>query len=399
MSTIEYVNIPLETDPDLLSQDVFEYIQTFIPNWIPSDGNLDVRIISAIARMAAESRDVVSDVPTTIFRYFGNNLVALPSLDGTAATINLTFTARDTLGYTVPAGTHVQATDGSGNISYWTTIADAVIPPASSSVTPVPALASETGTAFNLLTFSTGQITMVDSLSFILSVASVGATAGGVDAEDDPTYLNRLREDLTLLSPRPIVATDFAVLSKNFSGVQRALAIDGYDLIANTFSNAKTITVYVIEPDGSTPPSPTLTAIQVYLTSLREVGFIIYVSGPHYSGLSTQYTVTALPGIVHSDLKIAVDAAIVSYLNPANWGLGRISLTGGAGSNNQWTNRQFVRLSELNAVIQDVPGVDSVTALTISGSPSDLDLTSAGANGPVCLPQWVSGSSTGVVTP
>lgn len=398
MSQIEYVNIPLETDPDILSQDAFEYIQLFIANWVPSDGNLDVRIISAIARMAAESRDVVTDVPTTIFRYFGTNLVNLPSLDGTPATINLTFTARDNLGYTIPGGTHVQATDGSGNISYWTTISDAIIAPGNTSITPVPALGSDDGTAFNGLTFSSGQITMVDSLSFILQVDSVGATDGGVDAEDDPTYLSRLATDLTLLSPKPIVPTDFAILSKNFSGIARAIAVDGYDLIANTFSNAKTITVFVVDSAGATPPSPTITAIQVYLASLREAGFIIYVAGPHFTGLSTQYAVTAEAGVDKPTVKAAIDAAIIAFLSPATWGIDRI--TGGAGStaNNTWNLKPFVRLSELTAVIQDVPGVDTITTLTMSSVAADYDLTVGGSVGPVALPSWVSGSSTGVVT-
>lgn len=397
MSTVEYVSVPIETDPDLLSQDVFEYIQTYVPQWLPNDGNLDVRIISAIARMAAESRDVASDVPTTIFRYFGTNLVGLPSLDGTAAQITLTFTARDTAGYTVPGGTHVQATDSLGNVSFWTTIADAVIPNGSSSITPVPALAATTGTEFNNLTFTAGQITLVDSLAFVLSIASVGPTTGGVDAEDDATYLNRLREDLTTLSPRPIIPNDFAILSKNFAGVQRALAIDGYDQVANTFGNAKTITVYVVEPDGSTPPTPTLTAIQTYLTSLREVGFVIYVVGPFPSNVNTQYTAVALAGFDKPALKVSIDAAIVTYLDPANWGLSRTGLGGGS-TNNEWKNKRYVRVSELTAVIQDVPGVDTVTSVGVNGAPTDYDLTMALTVGPVALPHWTSVGSTGVVS-
>lgn len=396
MTVIEYVNIPLETDNNILSQDAYEYIQTFIPNWLPSDGNLDVRIIDAISLQAAESRDVCSDVPTTIFRYFGTNLLGLPSIDGTPATLNLTFTARDSVGYTVPGGTHVQATDSAGNISYWTTVSDAIIPPASTSVTPVPALASENGTAFNTLTFSSGQVTLVDSLAFILQIDSVGASSGGIDAEDDPTYLTRLTKDLTILSPKPIVPGDYAILAQNFAGIARALAVDGYDFIANTSGNAKTITVYVIEADGSAPPSPTLTAIQAYLASLREVGFVIYVEPPHYTGFNTQYAVTARAGIVHADLKTAIDAAIVAYLDDSVWGQDRTS--GNASANNEWTNKPFVRLSELSAVIQDVPGVDTITTLTINSTASDFDLTNGGAFGPVALPVWNTGGSTGVVS-
>lgn len=394
MSSIEYVNIPLETDPDLLAQDVFEYIQTFYPNWLPNDGNLDVRIISAIARMAAESRDVISDVPTTIFRYFGTNLVNLPSLDGVAATINLTFTARDNAGYTIPAQTMVQATDNDGNLSFWQTIADAIIPPASTSITPVPALATETGTAFNSLSFSAGQVVLVDSLAFISTVVSVGATTGGEDSETDADYLNRLREDLTILSPKPIVPTDFAIMAKNFSGVARALAVDGYDNVANTYNNAKTISVFVVDSAGLAPPSPTLDAIQALLQSLREANFIIYVIGPYYASVTTQYTATKLAGFVAADVKASVDANIQAFLSPSTWGTPRVS--DAANTGNTWTNKRIIRLSEVNAVIQDTAGVDSVTSLTIVGAAADYDMSPSAH--PVAMPVWTSVGSTGVVT-
>jgi uncharacterized phage protein gp47/JayE len=62
-----------------------------------------------------------------------------------------------------------------------------------------------------------------------LTVTLDAPTAGGVDAESDADYLDRLHELLTLLAPRPILPNDFAVLARTVAGVGRATAIDLYN--------------------------------------------------------------------------------------------------------------------------------------------------------------------------
>lgn len=64
----DYIEIPIETDPAVLEQEAFDFMQTAFPDWVPNDGNLDTILIEAMARMVAEARDVASAVPTDIFR-------------------------------------------------------------------------------------------------------------------------------------------------------------------------------------------------------------------------------------------------------------------------------------------------------------------------------------------
>jgi len=70
---------------------------------------------------------------------------------------------------------------------------------------------------------------MIDSLSWVASIALVGITVGGIDGEEDDVYLNRLKAELQLLTPRPILARDFAVMARRVAGVSRAVALDNYD--------------------------------------------------------------------------------------------------------------------------------------------------------------------------
>lgn len=392
MTTPGYVSVPIETDPAELTQDVFDYLQSYVSTWVPADGNLDVRIISAIAQMAAESRDVASDVPTSIFRYFGSELINLPPIDAVGATFSATFTAFNTLGHTIPAGTTVQGTDTGGNVTYWTTVSDAVIPGGSNSIAGVNLLAQLSGTSSNNFTFTSGQLTLVDSLAYIATVTATSTSSGGVDAEDDDTYLNRLRQELTLLTPRPIIPSDFATIALNFPGVNRAVAIDGYNLPAKSTPNAATITVYVMASDGSTPSTGTLTAIQNQLLSQREVNWNIYVSGPVSVSVRVDYNVIALIGVDKVALKTAIQAALAFYLSPAQWG------SDPSGVSTAWTNKQSLRLSEVSAVIQGVTGVDYVQTLTLNTVAANLDLTAAGANGPVVYPVFNAATSVGTVS-
>ena len=49
----EYLDVPIETDPDALAEDAFDYISDQVPGWEPNAGNLEVWLIEALARMSA----------------------------------------------------------------------------------------------------------------------------------------------------------------------------------------------------------------------------------------------------------------------------------------------------------------------------------------------------------
>ena len=62
-----------------------------------------------------------------------------------------------------------------------------------------------------------GTATLLDTLSgtdWIESITVSGMTAGGLDGEDDETYLNNLSAELQLLSPRLILPGDFELFGR-----------------------------------------------------------------------------------------------------------------------------------------------------------------------------------------
>src|ERR1035437_1804514 len=108
MSMTGYISLPVITDSDVLIQQAFSNIQDAIPGWVPREGNLEVLLIEQFALMVAEAATVASDVPDTIFAFFGG-LVGINPLPGLSETIKVVFTltnpASGSPGYQLPAGT------------------------------------------------------------------------------------------------------------------------------------------------------------------------------------------------------------------------------------------------------------------------------------------------------
>jgi len=228
-----YIDVPISTDPQDLLTDCYNYLAAVIPGWAPSAGNLDVWLLMAIASICAETRDVASLVPANIFRWFGANLINVPPIDEAQATCTTTWTMINSNGYTIPAGTQVDIpVAGSSPIPFITT-ADAIVPPGSTVAAGVVIEAVDPGTVANNIGSIGGTVELLDALTFVSSIVQATVPTGGVDAELDSDYLNRLASELQLLAPRPILPRDYAIYSRNVANVYRAAAIDLYNPLHN----------------------------------------------------------------------------------------------------------------------------------------------------------------------
>lgn len=223
----DFVTIPFESDPDVLTDTAVESLRAAIPGWEPADGNLEVWMLAAFARIASEVTTVAASVPAAVFRAFGQQLIGLPPLDGETATITTIWTAADTAGYTAGSGTQVAHRVSGDTLILFETTADVVIPPGSASLSGIVLTAVAVGTGSNAV--PTGPMELIDALSWVSTIVASTVSAGGIDAETDAAYLDRLTAELRLSSPRPILPDDFAVLARRVEGVTRALAVDGYD--------------------------------------------------------------------------------------------------------------------------------------------------------------------------
>lgn len=223
------IPVPAPTSPDDLAQAAFDYLASVRPGWIANDG-VEAWLIYAWAFMVATLSDLAQTTMASIFRYFGATILAqhLPYLapqDGAPATVATLWTAVDDAGYTAPAGTLVGFQVAGDTFVGFTLDNDLVMMPGSSTADGIQLTATVLGSAANGLTAS---LVLIDDLAWVASVAADAPPTGGVDAETDDAYLTRLAQQMTLLAPRVILASDAALYVLNTPGVAKAMAIDNY---------------------------------------------------------------------------------------------------------------------------------------------------------------------------
>lgn len=227
----DYIIEPLDTDSDVIFTRFVEFIQYNFPDWQPSDGQVDVILAKFMSTQVALTADMASRVLRAIFRYFGSSIVGIPPLPGAFAQADVLFTVNDANAHIVPASTMIGLVDQNSDTHLFELLSDVEIPANSIGVSyPGTAVAAEIGTYNNNLT---GTVFMIEMFDWINTVVVSGASSGGADPEEDDTYLNRLTANLGLMSPRPILARDFAVLARNIPGVWRAAVIDNFQGGAN----------------------------------------------------------------------------------------------------------------------------------------------------------------------
>jgi hypothetical protein len=370
-----YIDIPIETDPQDILDDVYTFLQAQIPGWTPAAGNLDVWLAMSLSAAAAETRDVASAVPTSIFRYFGATIIGLQPIDAAPSTTTTNWTMIDNAGYTIPAGTQVAIAASGSTLVPFVTLNDTVIASGSTTASGVTIQSVNTGAATAGLGAVSGPVQLLDPLSYVSSITQVSVTTGGVDAEADSDYLNRLATYLQLLTPRPILPNDFATLCRtNIPGVFRAVGVDGYDATSNTYNNARTVSVAAIDQNGTPVGSATKASMLSMLQAMREVNFVVYVIDPSVNLIDVTYTAKSLVGYDPTALLASINTAIANYLNPVTWGTTTSDST-------VWLQNTVVRYNKMIQAIENVAGVDYLVSMTIGihgGSMGTTDITLTG---------------------
>lgn len=372
-----YIQLPVTTNPDTLNANALDYIAQQIPGWVPRDGHLEVWVIQALARMVAETATVASSVPLSIFQYFGQNLLGLNPIVGAPAAMQSTWTLTDTLGHTIPAGATV-AYPVTPTTTALFSVAASVTVPAGQSTTAAGAvtlIAEQVGSVNNGLPAT--NLIMVDNLAWVSNVASTTITSGGANAETQTAYLTRLRGQLALLSPRPILAADFAAIALSQPGVYRAAALDGYNPADGSSNNPRMVAVGVTDNLGNALTTSQNTTVANALQALREVNFVVNVIPPTYTTINISAQIVALPGQNINTIQTTAAGALTAFLNPANWG----------GPSPLWHNTPTVRQLAVVGVLSALSGVAYVSGVQLSAGGGSLQAADVALSGPIPLPR------------
>lgn len=376
----EYTGVPVETDPDVIVAAALDALTKRVEGFEPREAHLEVQLLEVISRLNAETRFLGQSVPDSIWKSFGTTLVQVPPVESEHATTVSSWTTVDPAGYTIEDRTTVAFRIAGDQLVPFQVVGDHVIAPGLTTATDIPLRAVEPGVNQN--GFGPGPLELVDALAFVRSVKADRITSGGVDSETDAEYFGRLKAEMTLLTPRFVLASDAAVLARRISGVHRALGVDNYNPVTLTSDNEKMITVAVVDQNGLELSAEKRAEVQTYLNSMREINFVVHVISPTYSTINTDFTVRSLPGFDPDSVASRVREALAQYLNPASWAGGNLNPP-------QWrTDDNVVRYLEVAQVVNQTEGVHYVQSLTVNGGTVDVPLT-----GVASLP--VIGTNTG----
>src|SRR5215471_210507 len=356
-----YIPVPVETEPVDLAGEAFDYLG--------------------------------AQVPESIFAYYGSSILGLPPYPAVQATAITSWTMVDAAGYTVDAGTVIAVTPPASADGFAFAVESSFTVPPGATVAPlVECRALQAGAAASGIS---GAVTVIDQLSFVQGVTLAQPTSGGQDAETIEAYLSRLSALLTLLTPRPILPQDFALLAqRSVAGVARATAIDLYNPGPPVDTNCpRCVTVVGVDSAGNALSATVKQEVLDLLQSEREVNFLVFVLDPTYTTIDVSFDVRCFPGWDPADVHDRTVAALESYLSPAQWGVPPFGDTSGV----SWINDTVVRYLEVAEQINRVDGVHFINTLAIGVSGGALGQADVALSGVAPMPK--AGAIAGVAHP
>jgi hypothetical protein len=368
----------MSTDPREIVQDSFDYAQAHIPGWQPSEGNLEVVIMEDNAQEAAVARRLAQRKGEADFRALGK-LIGVPSIEATPAYGDSTWTLADDEGHIIRAGTQVTLTALDGQPIGFRVVEDLEVPNGETATAAgaVRLVALEDGVRGSGLS---GTADLIDAIAWVEvdGIEIDGLTTGGIDAETQAAYLDRLARRLRLMSARVIVPGDAEALVLDVPGVTYAWAIDNYNADTEETDVERCLTVVVVGAVGEELPTEIMVAAKALLEAYRETNFLMFVIAPTYVEIDVDYEVVPAAGYETAAVEAATAAAVSNYLSPLAAILRR---------------QTTIYINELISLLDQIPGVDRVVSVEIAatgGSVAASDLTLTGV-APLSRP--------GVITP
>lgn len=348
--------MPIPRDPVEAEEQFDGVMRAAYPSWAPEPMDFMTEFRSAIAVLYAEVGELATRAGEEIFRYYGRGVASLPPTEETLAFGTATFTAQDTAGpYVIPEGLEITGRSPLGEARAFRTITTAIVLNGETTAS-VAVEAAEEGTEHNGIG---GPAEFSEYVDYLTAVEFDAPTSGGEDREGDEPFLDRLGDELAIMSPRPILPFHFEVLARRL-GAFRATAINGLDPVANTTSNAATMTVAIADEAGAAESGGVKTAVDVGLTALREVGWDVFVIDPTYATIAVTFAATSYPDADPDAVELAAIAAVQDYLDPATYGQREDT-----GEAREWLNDPTIRFLELAERLQRVVGLRFVDALTL----------------------------------
>ena len=343
----QYTNLVIyDKDPQDIVDAALVVLQARLPEWTPSETNIELALLEAMALEVAETIYTINRLPEVMVE----TLLALYEIErdqGVAPSVTIEFTMADNAGYTIDEGTEVSIPiSASANLSFFTD-SDLVIAPGNTTGTKT-ATAIENTISANGVAIGTA-CELVDAIESVESVETTTVIAGGEAPEDDTTFLTRGIQRLQRLTDTLVIPEHFSQYALEKTYVTRAYAIDNYNSEAGSGvpgDHDGHITV-VVYGDGANVSNGNKALLLAELDDNASGNLGVHLLNPTINTVNVTIAVKKVDAYTTGAIETAVEDALTAYLNTATW---------------DWSGT--VRRNELITLVSNITGVDYVVSLT-----------------------------------
>ena len=332
-----------------------------LPQFEPRNGSLEVVIMEACATgmgdlIYAANRVLGALVEGVV------NLYGVVRDEGAAATgtVRLTLTGSQTV--TIDEGTLFRLEAADSMLIATETVTD------TGTTIDVAVATTDTGGYLNSIVAGTACDPVV-AIPHLANCELLTDLNGGSDAEDDLALLTRASAVFSRVTSALVTAPSFAAYALEQPYVKRAVAVDQYDHDGGNSPGDDDgfLTVYVYGL-GAEITADQKTALEADMQA--QCASILTMTVEHATPVSVAVTaaVTKATGYDTTELEAAIEDALASVWS---W------QTSGFGAD--------VEPLDVQAVIESVPGVDSVTSLTLPSTTATVDFDEFAVIGTVTL--------------
>lgn len=360
----DYVTLPADETPATLLADAIEALRTSLPGWEPSAAAVEVAILAAVSDEASVLYGLLREGATDWSRDFGAVVEGVVPIEAGPASSATTWTATDTVGHLIGAGTVLVITAAAGNYGVQV-VQDYAIPAGQDHLAGVIVQALDDGTGPNA---ATGPVAADMPPAWLATITLDAPLSGGVDAEADADYDARLARERRRSSRAVVLPADVESVALDIPGIDRCQVVDNYNATTSTAGAANTMSVYPIDASGNNPSPGAITALTAELVARRQLNFVLCIGTPTRTNVAVAITVAVEADADHAVVTAGVQAAIADCLSPATWGLPPL------GEDRTWHRRTKAHLYEVAAAASGADGVEYVDALTLNGAATDAAL-------------------------
>ena len=350
-----------DRDPEAVMDSMLALAESRLPQWEPRNGSLEVVLLEACAvgmgDLIYAANRVLGALTEGIIGLYG---VARDEGSPATGTVRLTLTGSPTT--TIDEGTLFRIEDADSMLVATETVT------VTGSTVDVAVATTDTGGYLNAITAGTACDPVV-AVPHLANCVLHTDLNGGADAEDDLAFLSRAATRFARVTSSLVVPEHFTAYALEQPYVKRAVAVDQFEHGGGGAPGDDDgfLTVYVYG-NGAAISADEKSELEAAMQA--QCASILTMTVEHATPVSVAVTaaVTAAAGYDTDELETAIEDALAAVWS---W------QTSGFGAD--------VEPLDVQAVIESVPGVDSVTSLTLPSTTATVDFDEFAVLGTVAL--------------